>query len=211
VILYTPSTLTTEINGKVVKLTQEADYPRNGDLLIQIDPVKKLKFALKLRIPTWATDYELLVNGEPVQARQVKGGVEISRTWDKGDKVELNLPMNYRWIAGKLYYSGRAALMRGPQVFCISKDQNPWMEEIPFSSVSLDPASVTRIKPTGITAERHGQAARVTGKTKEGQTIEVILTDFPEINGEETYFTLTDPSAARQDELYHPTDIAKYY
>jgi hypothetical protein len=175
-----------------------------------MEPEKQIRFALRIRIPRWAESYEISLNGKPVSAREAEGGIEISRSWKTGDEVQLSLPMKYRWVKGVQFYEGRSALMHGPQVFCVSRDQNPLLEDIPLSSITFDPASVAAVEPAGSTALRNGQAARVSGQTPDGKRVEVIFTDFPEVNGEETYFHVSDPAYTHQDELYGMVQLEKY-
>jgi uncharacterized protein len=208
--LFTSSILNTELEGIPVTVKQETQFPLDGNIQIQIDTEKRSKFSIRFRIPQWADSYEIKVNGMPVREYKIKGGVEISRIWRKGDTVQLSLPMKYKWIAGTLFYTGRAALMRGPQVFCVSREQNPQLEDTDISSFTFDASSAKAIEPSGATALRNGQAVSVIGKTEDGNVVEVIFNDFPEINGEETYFRISELAVAQKDELYRTEDIDKY-
>jgi hypothetical protein len=41
----------------------------------------------------------------------------IQRDWTGNETVRLELPMTWRWVAGRSKQTGRAALMRGPLIY----------------------------------------------------------------------------------------------
>ena len=54
--LYGGSALETKLaDGEKIKLSQETDYPWNGRVRIKIGMRATKEFALKLRIPGWAS------------------------------------------------------------------------------------------------------------------------------------------------------------
>jgi DUF1680 family protein len=63
----------------------------------------------------------LKVNGFVVALDLDKGYARIKRAWEKGDVIELNLPMPVRRVATHAAVkedAGKVALQRGPIVFC---------------------------------------------------------------------------------------------
>ncbi len=132
------------IKGEKINIKQESDYPWSGRIKITITQGKDKKFALKLRIPGWARNtaapgdlysYEdngpggiiLRVNGKDVKKNLDKGYAVISRKWNKGDKVELILPMNVREvIAGEKVKDdlNKVAFEYGPLVYCAEEMDN---------------------------------------------------------------------------------------
>jgi uncharacterized protein len=69
----------------------------------------------------------LSVNGQQVPLDIRNGYARIRRTWQKGDAVELALPMPVRRIASHVAVAGnagRVALQRGPIVFCLEGVDN---------------------------------------------------------------------------------------
>jgi DUF1680 family protein len=213
--LFIPSTLKATISNTLIELVQKTDYPREGEIHFTLTPQQPVEFTLQLRLPRWATAHTVAVNGAPARPAITKGAISLRRTWRPGDSVTLSLPMSYRWIAGHGFYQGRAALMRGPQVFCVSRTHNPALNSISLDQITLKPDSVRTVTPPAITAARHGQAAEVKawspGRPRTAAPdLCLILTDFPEVTGEETYFPLTDLSAALPDELYQPANLARF-
>jgi len=120
--LYTPSDARiTLADGAVLNLCQETDYPYKGKVILHVNPDKTTDFQLKLRIPRWSDGATVTVNSQ-VQTGACKGNWHIiERKWQKGNKVELNIPMKWRFIKGRKSQVGRVAIMRGPLVFGINR------------------------------------------------------------------------------------------
>jgi DUF1680 family protein len=129
--LYGGSTLDTRLTGGgKIRLTQETSYPWDGQVKIKIEAAPDRACSLKLRIPGWAKDAALTINGTP-DRRDIAAGsyVELKRTWGPGDVVELKLPMPARLIQAHPLVEearGQVAVQRGPIVYCVeSVDLKP--------------------------------------------------------------------------------------
>jgi len=120
--LYTPSEARIAlVDGAVINLRQETDYPHKGKVILHVNPDKNADFQLKLRIPRWSDSATVSVNNQG-QTLAYKGNWHvIERKWQKGDKVELNMPMKWRFIIGRKSQVGRVAIMRGPLVFGVNR------------------------------------------------------------------------------------------
>jgi DUF1680 family protein len=132
-------------NGAKVQLIQGTRYPWGGNVRLGVNPTKKVHFTIKMRIPGWARDeavpgdlyrfadetgekVKLSVNGEAVPIMPVNGYVSLKRSWEKGDFVELDLPMPIRRVKANQNVQadrGRVALQRGPLVYCAEWPDNP--------------------------------------------------------------------------------------
>lgn len=136
------------IQGKAdindVQLTQTTNYPWDGNISIQVSPKRRSTFAIRFRIPGWAHNkpistnlyhfidktkpYAVKLNGDVVDATLEDGYVVISRKWKKGDRVEIELPMDVRRVQANDNVEddrGKIALERGPVMFCLEgKDQS---------------------------------------------------------------------------------------
>lgn len=142
--LYVQSTAEIETQKNQLEIRQETDYPWDGKINLTIEPKKKQTFALRLRIPGWAqnrpvpTDlyhyigegkgFTLTVNGQETDYRMENGYAVVRRKWNKGDRVELNLPMEVRQVEANpqvLDDRGKAAIERGPIVYCIEDKDQP--------------------------------------------------------------------------------------
>ncbi len=105
-----------------------SNYPWSGDISIEIEPESEKAFDVKLRIPGWCRGATAKVNGEAVELQAVNGYATIHRTWKRGDKVALELPMPVERIYANPHVVmdvGRVALTRGPLVYCLEEADNP--------------------------------------------------------------------------------------
>jgi DUF1680 family protein len=125
--LYGGFSSTQTVAGTEVQLRETSNYPWSGAIAIEIDPATAAAFDVKLRIPGWARTCSLTVNGEKVTAAPVNGYVTVRRTWQKGDKIALDLPMEAERVyanPGVIMDIGRVALRRGPLVYCLEEADN---------------------------------------------------------------------------------------
>lgn len=137
--LYAAGTAEIGLPGGKVRLTQKTQYPRDGRVMIRVEPAKAMDFEISLRVPGWAQGrpvpgdlYRYLdpsaappvlkVNGRAVPAEIRKGFTSIRREWKRGDTVELELPMPVRRVLANERIAadrGRVALELGPLVYCV--------------------------------------------------------------------------------------------
>jgi uncharacterized protein len=135
---------TIRMAGGAVSMRQKNDYPWNGSIGISVGPVRPRKFSLALRIPGWARNapvpgdlyayrdtvaesWSVTVNGKLVRVEVRDGFARLNRTWRRGDRVLLNLPMPVRRVAAHpnvVDDRGKTAFERGPVVFCLEGADN---------------------------------------------------------------------------------------
>ncbi len=137
--LFMSNTGNLKVNGKDVEISQQTNYPWNGDITLEIDKNKAGKFDLKIRIPGWVknkpvpsnlykyTDgkrpgYTVMVNGTPADGTLTPDGYySLDRNWKKGDKVEIHFDMEPRTVRAHQLVDadkGKIAVERGPIVYC---------------------------------------------------------------------------------------------
>ena len=116
-VLYSPCEVKTKVRGTAVHLVEETDYPFRERVRITVAPERPLRFPLSLRVPGWASDATVNVNGKAV-AEAAKAGtfVRLQRVWQASDVVELKLPMKPRAVRG---FNQSISLERGPLVFSL--------------------------------------------------------------------------------------------
>jgi len=127
-------------DGRSLKLTQQTDYPWDGRIRIKVDDVRKdSAFLLRLRIPGWAQNAKLTVNGKAAKAAcKPASYTAINRDWSAGDVIELDLPMPVRTIIASPFIEqtrNQVAVMRGPVVYCLESIDLP--KEVPFEDICL--------------------------------------------------------------------------
>jgi DUF1680 family protein len=156
------------LGNQEIRMKMETAYPWEGTINLNIDPEKPIELSLYIRIPGWAQgellpgglyhytgaktnpkkEVSLKINGEGVSdIRMEKGYAVIKRKWKKGDKVELELPMQVNVVAGNPRMEdkqGQAVIMRGPLVYCMEETDNKNYFEANNETV---------LSPVGLTSE----------------------------------------------------------
>ena len=137
VALYAQAQALVPVGGENVAIDLRGGYPYDGKVTITVAPGRDRAFALKLRLPGWATgrplpgglyaflgqdDLRPRVEGSfgPIESTVEKGFLTIRRTWSDGDRVTLDLPMPVRRVLAKETVAAcrnRMALQRGPLVY----------------------------------------------------------------------------------------------
>ena len=127
--LYIGGEAKVDIAGETVTLVQETNYPWNGNITIQVKDVSEKDFVLALRMPSWCNQANLRINGEEcsIDDRLQNGYIYISRIWNEGDAVELQLKMIPSLIQSNPLVranAGKAAIQWGPLVYCLEEVDN---------------------------------------------------------------------------------------
>ena len=87
--LFIPSTLT----WGDLTVTQENRFPMEPSTTLKVSLKKAKTFALKIRQPKWCTGMKATVGGSPVTAKTEGGYMVISRKWQDGDVIRIEMPM----------------------------------------------------------------------------------------------------------------------
>ena len=149
---------------KTSGLTIETEYPVKGEVRVVANGYKKKK--IMLRIPSWCKQYALTVNGKKEETEVADGYVTIPAS--ENFTVELTLDMSPRFErCNPLCQAdiGKAALVRGPVVYCLEQVDNG----------NLDAVAITG-KET-FTEEENPLSS-----------LPVLVTDGLELSAKDTYF-----------------------
>lgn len=134
--LFISSRTSAEIAGVAVGLQLESAWPWAGDVRLQLQPERPVRFTLKLRVPgpllgrpvpgelyryldDRPGELQLRVNGAAQTADVEDGYLTLKREWRPGDLVELDMELPVRRVVAHPRVSeleGRVALERGPLV-----------------------------------------------------------------------------------------------
>jgi DUF1680 family protein len=127
--LYASGRAQLEVDGTPVEARQTTGYPWDGTVEIALNPARPHAFALHLRVPGWCQAFTLSVNGEAVPQPAVQQGyARLQREWRPGDVARLELQMPVQSVHANPQVRsaiGRAALQRGPIVYCLEGADNP--------------------------------------------------------------------------------------
>lgn len=132
-----------------LSMSLKTSYPWNGRIQLDFTEARKEKLAIRIRVPGWYTgklvdgnlyraandqegmdrfDPSVTVNGKKVDYRYEKGYLLINGVWSKGDRIELDIPMEVKLVAANPAVKAdrnRLAVQRGPLVYCVEGADNP--------------------------------------------------------------------------------------
>ncbi len=153
------STLNVELAGVPVFVEMTSSLPWEGKVSIRLQPETPAEFALSVRVPSWAVEAaRLVINQQPVDVypiftrfKATACGYDprlsrlaaLRRRWSAGDEITLSMDMPitlqraHPRVKG---HAGKAALTRGPLVYCLESVDNPGMD---IFNACLRPESLT--------------------------------------------------------------------
>ena len=115
-VAYAPCELNTKIRNVPLKIEEETAYPFEGEILLAVQPKRSVQFPLSLRIPAWAAQASIRVNGKPIAAVRAGSFAVIDREWKPRDRVELHFPM--RPTVSRSYHNS-VVIERGPVIYSL--------------------------------------------------------------------------------------------
>ncbi|MGA8152496.1 MAG: beta-L-arabinofuranosidase domain-containing protein [Terriglobales bacterium] len=139
ILLYNQGKITDQIKTArgllPLSLELHSGFPRTGSASVLVRPDKPAEFRLALRVPAWTTQFEARVDGRTYSG--TRGNfLNISRTWQPGETIQITMDMNDHLIEGGPSYAGYYAFQHGPQVLALD------------GRISLAAMGEVRIKPS---------------------------------------------------------------
>jgi hypothetical protein len=200
VLLYSAGELRDEVkaaDGSNVNLClqMQTDFPKSGRATLTLKLERPSEVRLLLRVPNWCTTYTALVNG--TTHRGTPGQfLEISRSWQDGETVAIEMDVPVRLIPGGDSYPGHFAVKRGPQVLAIDSRLN----EGEIGAATIDSSAETTLEDRpgslaeGWTGDQAYAASAVTIGRK-GPAILVPYADAGQFGGHEYRVWIRDINA----------------
>ncbi|HEV3325705.1 MAG TPA: beta-L-arabinofuranosidase domain-containing protein, partial [Puia sp.] len=121
-----------KVAGTKVEMLQKTDYPWKPEVSILVNPATDATFTVYVRVPNRQTSElytpspevsglrYISVNGKVITPSIVNGYAVIRRTWKKGDRIDMQLPMEIQKVTADKKIaadSGRVALRYGPLLY----------------------------------------------------------------------------------------------
>ncbi len=174
-IAYAPNEVQTIVRNKVpVRIVEETEYPFREKINFTIDVASAVQFPLQLRIPAWAQNAAVTVNGKTLTGIRAGTFHKIDRIWKKGDRVELLLPMRVRTSH---WYQNSIALERGPLVYALKIGEDWKQIKQDMYRPAASPAMDWEVRPT--TAWNYGLDFDAANPEEFVQVIEKPIGDAP--------------------------------
>jgi uncharacterized protein len=115
-VVYAPCEVNTKIRKVRLRIEEKTEYPFDENVLLKIQPDVELEFPLYLRVPGWAVEASIRVNGNTVESVRSGSFAVLRRRWKAGDQVELHFPMRPMVTRG---YHNSVVIERGPIVYSL--------------------------------------------------------------------------------------------
>ena len=136
--LFMNNTTEIAVNQQKLILEQTTNYPWSGKVNLEIKSTDAIETNILIRIPGWSSNAPvpsdlytfqqktnkqttIKVNGKAYPIVLKNGYAVISKTWQKGDKIEVNFPMEVKTIKSHEKVAankGKLAVQRGPILYC---------------------------------------------------------------------------------------------
>lgn len=124
VVGYAPCEVRWRLADNPVRIRVETRYPYEDSVRFEVHMRRAAAFALRLRIPRWAQDALVTVNGEAPQSARAGTFHLLRRTWDSITKITLTLPAS---VQTRTLYHQSLAVTCGPLVYAMPIEQEaPW-------------------------------------------------------------------------------------
>jgi len=139
-------------NNQKISLRMDTQYPWDGKISLKVIPETAVRLPIKIRIPNWALGKEnpfdlyqsnlkmpvtLKLNGKVLIVEPENGYVTIDRIWKKGDEIQLELPMQPRFISASKdvkVLAGHVAIASGPIVYSLEGNKNPELNKLKINT-----------------------------------------------------------------------------
>ncbi len=125
--LYISSETEVPVSGGTARITQETDYPKSGTVRIRVGAPENGAFDLGLRIPGWSRTYGVTLDGAAADESSFENGYFYIRKLAGEHEIVLNLGMKPRLYKADPRVRadlGKAAMTRGPLVYCLEEADN---------------------------------------------------------------------------------------
>jgi len=121
-VAYAPNQVEAIVGERVrVQIQEDTEYPFRESIQLTVNPDHAITFPLKLRIPSWAREATVAVNGTPLNDVRSASYLVINREWKPADHVQLKFPMQPRISS---WENNSIAIERGPLVFSLKIGEN---------------------------------------------------------------------------------------
>jgi hypothetical protein len=123
--LYIGGTISKKIGDREIDVEISSQFPWNGSVRIKVR-AKDTDFLLALRLPDWCGGYDLKDEGS-FNIRKKDGYLYINKDWSEEDEIEICFDMEPQLIEASDNVRediGKAALARGPIVYCLEERDN---------------------------------------------------------------------------------------
>lgn len=154
---YTPGEARFEIADRRAHVVSETRFPLEGDIGLTLALDRPGRFALRLRVPEWATGFTA-VTGETSFSGTPGTMLEIFRDWDRTNHIQIVMDFELQILSGSPTYPDFVALKYGPRVLALEASLNrdlPCLARVEVSAGDL------RLRPSSLRESCNGPVYEV--------------------------------------------------
>ncbi|ERJ05602.1 Putative cytoplasmic protein [Halorhabdus tiamatea SARL4B] len=140
---YVGGTAELSVAGSAVSISQDSDLPWDGTVTLDVETAEPTAFDLRLRVPGWAEEVSVAVDGKDVETAvdiaDAPTYVTLDREWDEAE-VSVEFGMSVEVLEAHPAVAadaGRVALTRGPLVYAIESVDH----DRPLHHYAIDPTN----------------------------------------------------------------------
>ena len=125
---YATAEAEADVAGEAVRLSVRTGYPWEGRVEVEVVRAPEHPWTLTLRVPSWCRSAALTGPGGDGPAPAGPGAAELTRRWEGGDTVVLDLDLPVRVTGPDPRVDavrGCVAVERGPLVYCVESADLP--------------------------------------------------------------------------------------
>lgn len=132
--LYGPSVEQLQVNGRSVTITETTNYPFGETIEFGFDMPAPVTMPFTFRIPVWCTQASVTVNGKPYAHKGKPGNfATIRRTFRKGDKIVVTVPMTARFIP---WNNQAVTVERGPLLYAFPVPEHVTIDTATYANLN---------------------------------------------------------------------------
>ena len=176
-----------------VDLEMQSNLPWEGEVVLRIADViyqttnQPVEFSIRLRQPSWSDRLRISINGHEVidavlesesEQQATSSGFDprravfrcLKRVWEKDDVMEIHfeMPVQLRRAHTRVKnHAGKAALSRGPLVYCLEDSDNP---QVDIFDAQVAPESLATVYDPDLL----GEVVKILGKSTRGEPLTFI-------------------------------------
>ncbi len=145
--LFFSGRFTAKLGGQTVEIECDTGFPFEGRLTLRVHASSPAAGTIALRLPAYAQGPSVLRNGADAAPRLEKGYLYLDGPWQE-DTIQYSfaMPARFVWADPRLRADvGRAAVMKGPLVYCLEQIDNG--EDLAALSVDVSAGLSERYDP----------------------------------------------------------------
>lgn len=170
--LFLGSRANIRLDCGTLSIKQTTGYPWTNQIRLEVQSDTKNPLRLAVRIPKWSGSYRVVKDGREVMVPvQENGYIYIEEDFSRQTVIDLELEMEPKFMASNRnvhYNAQKAAIVRGPLVYCIEEaDNGKYLNEI---SIMADrPLEERAMEQFGGAVMLVGKGVRRINKTDSGE------------------------------------------